>query len=104
MTLGRVRVTLLYSALKVRRVACVEGTLCLIFLRRISCLKLVMEVDFYKDLRNYQGSTPSLDLNFHSVIYSSVFNFHRVPNEALLYHNSYGIRRSFIFTGVLISP
>jgi hypothetical protein len=89
----RVRVTL-YFALKVRRVACVEGALCLTFLRRISGFKLVKKVKFYNDLRNFQGSTLSLDFNFYSVVYLSAFNMHRVPNEDLLYQNSYGIRSS----------
>jgi len=95
-TLDSVRVTLQYFALKVRGVVFVQGTSCLIFLRRISCLKLVKDVSFYNDFRNCQGSTISLDFNFYSVVYLSAFNIHRVPNEALLYQNSYGIRSSFI--------
>jgi len=94
-TLVRVRVTL-YFELKVRRVACGEGASCLTFLRRMSCFKLVKEVNFYNYLRNSQGSTLSLDFNFYSVVYLSAFNMHRVPNVALLYQKSYGIRSSFI--------
>jgi len=59
-------------------------------------LLLVKEMNFYNDLRNSQGSTLSLDFNFHPVVYLSAFNIHRVPNESLLYQNSYGIRSSFI--------
>lgn len=83
-------------ALERQRFSCVEGASCFIFLWRISCIKLMKEVNILYWSRRSQGSTLRLDYIFYSVLYLSVMNIYRVPNEAPLYQYSCSIQSFFI--------